>query len=156
MWAFTLLAEGGRAGNDPFSRPEVIWGTAALAGAFFAGAFVIYLADRWRKRLAANSHAAAELTDFRGMYERGEITEEEYARLRNRVAERVKTPPPAARPAPPTTPPAGQPNEQQPNGQSPNGQSPSGQQPGGQSPGGQSPNGQPPAGQAPAEPPPPA
>jgi hypothetical protein len=93
MWALALLAQAARRDDDPFRRPEVIWGTAGLALALLAGAVVIYAVDRWRKRAAAEpANAAGELTDFRGMYERGEITEEEYARLRNKVADRVKTP----------------------------------------------------------------
>jgi hypothetical protein len=71
-----------------------MWGTAALTLALLAGAALVYLADRWRKRnAAASSDASAELTEFRRMYDRGEITDEEYARLRERVARRVKEPP---------------------------------------------------------------
>jgi hypothetical protein len=50
-----------------------------------------------------------ELSEYRAMYERGELTEEEYARLRNRVAERVKSavglpPSPPSEPANPPPP----------------------------------------------------
>jgi hypothetical protein len=101
MWALSLFAQTGQADKDPFRQPEIIWGTAGLAVALLAGAFVVWMVDRWRKRSSQTSDAAGELTDFRGMYERGEITEDEYVKLRNKVASRMK-PPPAT-----TDPPAG-------------------------------------------------
>ncbi|WP_439621845.1 hypothetical protein [Gemmata sp.] len=85
VWA--LLAQ---ARPDPFREPEVIWGTAGIAVALLAGAFVIWLVDKWRKNAAAPPDATEELSGFRGMLQRGEITEEEYARLRNKVAARVR------------------------------------------------------------------
>jgi hypothetical protein len=91
-----LFAQGGRRG-DPLSSPEVMWSTAGLAVALLAGALLVYLVDRWRKRNAAPTvDTTRELTEFRRMFEHGEITEEEYARLRDRVAQRVKAPPPAS------------------------------------------------------------
>lgn len=105
------LAELGER-TDPFQKPEVIWGTAALAAAMLAGAALVYLADRWRKsKMAIKADSTKELTDFRRMLERGEITEGEYARLRERVAQRVKAPassgvttPRADQPSPPSDP----------------------------------------------------
>jgi hypothetical protein len=96
MWALILFGQIGRVNTDPLRDPEIIWGTAGIAAALFAGALLVYMADKWRKKAAAqvtdNSH---ELTEFRRMYESGQITQEEYVKLRDRVAQRVKTPPPA-------------------------------------------------------------
>jgi hypothetical protein len=108
MWVLTLWAQAERANKDPFRQPEIIWGTAGLAVALLAGAFLIWAVDRWRKRSSDNRESAEELTDFRGMHQRGEITDEEYAKLRNKVAARMKAPagsPPAADPANPPNPP---------------------------------------------------
>lgn len=88
--------------RDPFREPEVIWGTVAIAVALLAGAVVIWATDRWRKRHAAGFDPTDQLTDFRALLEQGEITEEEYARLRERVARRVK-----AEASTPSHPPAG-------------------------------------------------
>jgi hypothetical protein len=94
MSGFSLFALGKGIG-DPFRNPDVIWGTAGLALALLAGALLVYVADRWRKKSASQAvDTSQELTEFRRMFERGEITEEEYARLRDRVAQRVKAPPP--------------------------------------------------------------
>jgi hypothetical protein len=82
-----------KAKGSPFDRPELLWGAAGLAGALLVGAVAIYLVDKWRKRAALEDReSAGELTSFRAMYERGEITEAEYNRLRQKVADRVKKP----------------------------------------------------------------
>lgn len=97
MWALALLAQAER-DKDPFRQPEIIWGTIGLAIALFAGAFLVWMVDRWRKRaVARTTDSTSELTRYREMYEQGEITEAEYVKLRNKVADRVK---PAA-PLPP-------------------------------------------------------
>jgi len=93
MSGFSLFAQVSR--GDPFRSPDVIWGTAGLALALLAGALLVYLADRWRKKSSSQVvDSSRELTDFRRMFERGEITAEEYAKLRDRVALRVKAPVP--------------------------------------------------------------
>lgn len=89
----------GRPAGTPWDRPELLYATLAIAGALLAGGFAIYLVDRWRKRGESPAEGAVtELTGFRGMLERGEITEEEYNRLRSKVASRVKAPAAAAVP----------------------------------------------------------
>jgi hypothetical protein len=106
MFTLQLLAQQQPAGN-PFDRPEIIWATAGLAGALLVGAIIVLAVDRWRKKgLAPAGPSADELTEFREMFEAGEITEEEYKRLRQQVAERVKQPPPAAAPNPEAVPPS--------------------------------------------------
>ena len=106
MFSLVLFAQTKPSGS-PFERPEIIWGSVGLAGALLVGAVVIYLVDKWRKRSAlAEREAGLELTDFRAMFESGEITEAEYNRLRQKVADRVKKPAtlpataPVAAPAP--------------------------------------------------------
>lgn len=97
MWALSLLAA-----DDPLSRPELIYGTAGLVLALLAGAVAISLTDRWRKRAAAPVHDSTDiLTTYRDMYEHGEITEAEYAELRRKVAEKVKSAPAPVKPPEP-------------------------------------------------------
>jgi hypothetical protein len=96
MQGLSLFAQLGKSRGDTLLNPEVIWGTAGLALALLAGALLVYMADRWRKKAAGRVlDPSEELTEFRGMYERGEITQDEYVKLRDRVAQRVKAPPPA-------------------------------------------------------------
>ncbi|HEY2911051.1 MAG TPA: SHOCT domain-containing protein [Gemmataceae bacterium] len=105
MFPWLLFAQN-RLGGSPFAKPEIIWGSVGLAAALLIGAVVIYLVDKWRKQGAMAERAGGgELTDFRAMYERGELTEAEYNKLREKVAARVKpkpiAPPDAGNPVPP-------------------------------------------------------
>lgn len=103
LFAQLLLAEDR---NDPLMRSDVIYGILGLTAALLVGAIVIYAVDKWRKQAAAGTTDADEagsLSSYRDMYENGEITEEEYAELRRRVAEKMKKAPAApagANPAP--------------------------------------------------------
>jgi len=103
MLSLSLFADGGKAAGSPLDRPDLIYGTAGLAGALLVGAVAVYVVDRWRKRAATadRMEVGTELTGFRAMYERGEITEAEYVRLREKVAARVKPAPAAGGAAPP-------------------------------------------------------
>src|SRR5262245_40071460 len=109
----SLFAQTPPKRTDPFLTKTEDWVVVALMMAVLLAAAVAFWAlERWRKKTASVSpDTIGELTDFRGMYERGEITDEEYAKLRDRVATRIKgTPEPPAPPTPhagqaPATPP---------------------------------------------------
>ena len=108
---FSLFAQvAPRPAGSPWDRPELLYATLGIAAALLAGGVVLYFVDRWRKRgTNPTADGAVELTGFRGMLERGEITEEEYQRLRQKVASRMKAPPPAAAASAPTSPMAADP-----------------------------------------------
>ena len=98
-----LLAE------SPLLRPDVIIATALMAGVLLLGAIALFFADRWKKKaiLPDDARAADDLTSFRGMFERGELTEEEYEKVRLRAAERMKRQLGLEPPAPPNAQPNG-------------------------------------------------
>lgn len=76
-----------------------LWSGILVAVLLF-GAWVISRLDRWRKRqMAAEDDSPGHVMTFREMYERGELSKEEYDRVLRRVAERA-----GARPRPVTTP----------------------------------------------------
>jgi hypothetical protein len=81
--------------SDPFLQRGEDWLLVGLlAAALLVAAIVVWAVDRWRKRITSDdARAGEELTSFRALYERGEITEEEYNRVRSKVASRVKTKP---------------------------------------------------------------
>lgn len=88
-----------------------LWSGVLLAVLLF-GAWVISRLDRWRKRqMEAEDDSPGHVSSFRELYERGELSKEEYDRVLRRVALRaganpkpVSTPPAAPQePAPPAT-----------------------------------------------------
>lgn len=85
--------------------------TGALVGTLLLGALVISRVDRWRKRqMADDDTPAIELGSFRSMYERGELSKEEYDRVLQRIATRAGAKAKdAPKPVPPTTEPPTEP-----------------------------------------------
>jgi uncharacterized membrane protein len=80
------------AAESPLLRTDVIVATVLLVLVLLFGAFALLFAERWKKKalLSDNAKAADELTSFRDMFERGELTEEEYDKVRLRAADRMK------------------------------------------------------------------
>ncbi len=79
-----------------------------LIGALLVAALVIYFVDRWRKRADRVTLAPGDqLSHFRSLYERGEMTPEEFERVKGlltgqmRKELNVPAPPPAPE-APPS------------------------------------------------------
>jgi hypothetical protein len=65
--------------------------TLVLVGVILVGALTIYLLDRWRKRTPPPSVTASEqLAAFRELYERGEISQREFERIKTRLAPLVR------------------------------------------------------------------
>jgi hypothetical protein len=98
--------------------PRVLWPTFGLVIVLLVAALVLSWFDRWRKRTdRALVSPADQLNAFRLSYERGELSQDEYKRIKARLAPRIKeqlnvpqTPtdeasasePPAASPPPPS------------------------------------------------------
>jgi uncharacterized membrane protein len=80
-----LLAE------NPWLDPRILALTGAMVVVMLVGAAIIAWADRYRKRLAEDRYSAnQEMLSFRELYERGELTAEEYDRIRGRLRGRLK------------------------------------------------------------------
>ncbi len=82
-----------------FLDPRVLTVTIMLTGSLLLGALVLALVDRWRKRQNDAVTPHEQLTSFRVLYERGELSEQEYQRVKAKLAPKLKpavvTPPPA-------------------------------------------------------------
>jgi hypothetical protein len=93
--------------------PRLLWATLALAGVILIGAVVLLLLDRWRKNLNEPEACSAndQLSQFRVLYEQGRLSQEEFERIRNLLADRMRqqlevpAAPPAPGPKPPEVPP---------------------------------------------------
>lgn len=71
--------------------PQVLIATGLLAGTLFVGAIAIALIDRWRKRLQNETFSKHEqLASFRMLYERGELSAEEFERVRTQLLNQLK------------------------------------------------------------------
>ncbi len=89
MTAALLLAQVPR--TTGWEHP-LFWASLPLIGILLLGALVIYLVDRWRKQTAppTDSAAADQLSHFRELYEKGQISREEYERVRALLAGQLR------------------------------------------------------------------
>ena len=99
LWA--QAAEPAKAPRPATFDWGAVWPWAALIiGALVLGSLIIYLADRWRKRPVQERLSANEqLSLYRELYERGELTQEEYDRIRAKLGKHLRQE--LAPPAPP-------------------------------------------------------
>lgn len=89
-----------RRAEHALSSVEFWLAIGLLTTVLFAGAFLLLFVDRWKKRqLRPEDDSTESLTSFRAMYERGELSEEEYQRVRDRVAAKMKREVAAANPS---------------------------------------------------------
>jgi hypothetical protein len=71
--------------------PQLLWAMAALIATLLLGALIFAWLDRWRKRGARDTLTPADqLTAFRQSYERGELSQEEYERVRAKLAPKMR------------------------------------------------------------------
>ncbi|HEX4588865.1 MAG TPA: SHOCT domain-containing protein [Gemmataceae bacterium] len=88
-----------------FLDPQLLWAMAALIATLLLGAIIFAWLDRWRKRGDRTILTPADqLTSFRQSYDRGELSQAEYERIRAKLApklrEQVKLPPKPATASP--------------------------------------------------------
>src|ERR1700682_4240132 len=67
---------------------QTVWTFATIAGGFLLLALVLAWLKRLRKRLPSERLASSDqLANYRILYEQGELSAEEYARIRSRLAQ---------------------------------------------------------------------
>jgi hypothetical protein len=87
--------------------PQLLWAMAALIATLLLGALIFAWLGRWRKRDDQDTLTPIhQLTAFRQSYDRGEMSQQEYERIRAKLApklrQQVNLPPkPAKAPEPP-------------------------------------------------------
>jgi len=81
--AITTLAAG--------PVPHFILPSLALIGVLLLGALIIAMVDRWRKRSRpVGTTAGDQLSHFRALFDRGELSREEFERIRSQLAPKMK------------------------------------------------------------------
>lgn len=79
---------------------EVWLASAGLVAVLMLGAVLIAWISRWHRRLERETVTAHDqLTTFRLLYERGELSEDEYQRIRQQLLPRLREESGVARPA---------------------------------------------------------
>lgn len=87
MIASTLLRSPVFAASDGRQFLPLLY----LAAALIVGSVVIVLVGRWRRNTAALSPSASDqLAQYRALYERGAISEEEYKKLRSLLGGEIR------------------------------------------------------------------
>jgi hypothetical protein len=90
-------------------KSPVLWTTLALVVVLLLGALAIAVADRWRKKTReGRSDTGDQLAHFRSLYERGELSSEEFERIRGKLGKRLRKE--LDMPAPPAVPAVPPPN----------------------------------------------
>ncbi len=108
MALMLFLADMALAGRPQLNPGELLWAALPLIGILLVGALILYLFDRWRKRADEAEEGACapndQLSHFRSLYERGEMSQEEFDRVKALLAAQLRremnVPAPPA-PAPP-------------------------------------------------------
>jgi hypothetical protein len=128
-WSLLVLAAPAPppAGGPSLLDPRLLWATISLVAILLLGALVLAWFDRLRKRADQDVLTPGDqLAAFRLSYERGELSQEEYERIRARLSPKLRQqldlpaaparrakpggsgePPPAAAPDNPEIPPTG-------------------------------------------------
>jgi hypothetical protein len=77
---------------DIIQRPEFLWLVAALVGVMLLGAVLFSWIERWKKRQLSDGPGAdiKQISSYREMFERGELTPEEYDRIKSKEARRLR------------------------------------------------------------------
>jgi hypothetical protein len=88
-WSIILDAAGPVKGAW---RAPVLWTTLTLVAVLLIAAVVLAVVDRWRKRSAMTERMSPgeQLTHFRELYDRGELSREEFERIRALLGQRLR------------------------------------------------------------------
>jgi len=74
-----------------FTDPNVQLAVGGLLAVMLVGIVAFALVDRWRKRQANDTFTTHdEMASFRVLYERGELSRDEFDRIRGRLTTRLK------------------------------------------------------------------
>ena len=77
--------------DPPLWDPRLLWLSLALAAAILIGVLCIAWIDRWRKRSGCERLSANDqLANFRELYEQGELSHEEFERIRATLSPQLR------------------------------------------------------------------
>jgi hypothetical protein len=95
------------------ANQRLLWAGLLLVAVLLIGAAILAWLDRWRKQMTDGPATGVDqINSFRLSYERGELSEDEYRRIQQRMTGKPKATPPEPAPSEPkstTEPPAANP-----------------------------------------------
>lgn len=71
--------------------PELLWTLLALAGVVAVSGLILTVVNRWRKGLTQEDATGDQMASFRELYERGELSQDEYERIKGRLGQRLRS-----------------------------------------------------------------
>jgi hypothetical protein len=81
--AWQAIADFGIPANPLVRDPRLLWMMSALVAIILCGAVVLVWLDRWRRRPGSERLSAQDqLAAFRELYEEGQLSQEEFERIR--------------------------------------------------------------------------
>ena len=85
------VAEAGPPVRSPMWDPRLFWLTLALVAVILIGALLVAWLDRWRKRSGSERLSANDqLANFRALYEKGQLGEAEFERIRALLSRQLR------------------------------------------------------------------
>jgi Short C-terminal domain len=105
MVAWLLLADARENAGLQEWKHEFLVAGVIIAAVLLVVAMLIHVVKTWRKRMAGRpmTYPGEQLSSFRALYERGELSREEYERIRAKLGQKLRkaleVPGPAAAPA---------------------------------------------------------
>src|SRR5262245_51418771 len=106
--AWLILGQAPAPAPRPMWDDRLTWTFLAMAGVIGLAWIVLALVGRWRRRLSEEDTTGDQMASFRELYERGELSQEEYDRIKDRLGRRLRQelnlPGPQLPPQPPTPP----------------------------------------------------
>lgn len=86
-----LIAQAARKTQmTPDEYRALLWHYLPLLAFVLAVILVVYFITRWRKRAAPRLTASDQLSGFRTLYEQGQLSREEFDRLRLQLGDRLR------------------------------------------------------------------
>jgi hypothetical protein len=87
MFTFVISTGLLAAQHKGLQDERLLWATGILVATLLAGAVVLALIDRWRKKQLSDPTGERDpLTTYRELYQRGELSKEEYVKIRDKLA----------------------------------------------------------------------
>jgi hypothetical protein len=90
--AWQAIAEAGPPVRTPGWDPRLFWLTLVLMAVISFGALAIAWLDRWRKRSGPERLSASDqLANFRDLYEKGQLSHDEFERIRQLLSRQLRS-----------------------------------------------------------------